>query len=153
MKKPLLSLVVPFYNEEETIDQFFPRVCEVLNAIETVDYEIVCVNDGSKDATLVKLVAAAKRNERIHVIDLSRNFGKEAALTAGLNEAAGDVIVPFDADLQDPRSDPPTCCEVAGRLRRCRSQTCRSRKRHISEAIFSGSVLSASQQTLGRQNP
>jgi glycosyltransferase involved in cell wall biosynthesis len=102
MKKPLLSLVVPFYNEEETIDQFFPRVCEALNAIESIDYEIVCVNDGSKDSTLVKLVAAAKRNERIHVIDLSRNFGKEAALTAGLNEASGDVVVPFDADLQDP---------------------------------------------------
>lgn len=102
MKKPVLSLVVPFYNEEESIDQFFPRVRAALEAIDTVDFEIVCVNDGSRDATLGKLIEAARQDSRIGVIDLSRNFGKEAALTAGLNEARGDVVVPFDADLQDP---------------------------------------------------
>ncbi|SAK76474.1 glycosyl transferase family protein [Caballeronia temeraria] len=102
MKKPLLSLVVPFYNEEETIDQFFPRVQMALEAIAAVDYEIVCVNDGSRDRTLLKLIECARGDARIHVVELSRNFGKEAALTAGLNEALGDVVIPFDADLQDP---------------------------------------------------
>lgn len=102
MKKPLLSLVVPFYNEEESIEQFFPRVGSALRSIESVDYEIVCVNDGSRDATLLKLFEVARSDPKVHVVDLSRNFGKEAALTAGLNEALGDIVVPFDADLQDP---------------------------------------------------
>ncbi|CAG4900957.1 glycosyltransferase family 2 protein [Paraburkholderia saeva] len=102
MKKPLLSLVVPFYNEEESIEQFFPRVGSALRSIESVDYEIVCINDGSKDATLLKLFEVARSDPKVHVVDLSRNFGKEAALTAGLNEALGDIVVPFDADLQDP---------------------------------------------------
>ncbi|MGF6240997.1 glycosyltransferase involved in cell wall biosynthesis [Paraburkholderia sp. GAS38] len=102
MKKTLLSLVVPFYNEEESVEQFFLRVRLALEAIESVDYEIVCVNDGSKDDTLLKLIEAARHDSKIHIIDLSRNFGKEAALTAGLNEALGDIVIPFDADLQDP---------------------------------------------------
>ncbi|CAH2792328.1 MAG: Bactoprenol glucosyl transferase [uncultured Caballeronia sp.] len=67
-----------------------------------MDYEVVFVNDGSRDDTLNLLIGIARDHERVRVVDLSRNFGKEAAMTAGIDEARGDVVVPFDADLQDP---------------------------------------------------
>jgi glycosyltransferase involved in cell wall biosynthesis len=98
----LLSLVVPFYNEEAMVGQFFARVIPALEGIPGIRFEIVCVNDGSRDRTLECLVFASQMDERVRVIDLTRNFGKEAALTAAINEARGDLIVPFDADLQDP---------------------------------------------------
>ncbi|WP_343230015.1 glycosyltransferase family 2 protein [Rhodanobacter sp. DHG33] len=97
-----ISLVVPFYNESVVIADFFREVPKVLASIEQADYEIVCVNDGSKDDTLAQLCAAARLDPRIKVVDLSRNFGKEAALTAGIDIAMGDAAIPFDADLQDP---------------------------------------------------
>ncbi|WP_321840520.1 glycosyltransferase family 2 protein [Paraburkholderia bannensis] len=105
MSRTLLSLVVPFYNEEDAIPAFFAEVVPALEAIgatSELDFEIVCVNDGSKDRTLALLVDAADADARVRVIDLSRNFGKEAALSAGLTESRGDIVVPFDADLQDP---------------------------------------------------
>jgi polyisoprenyl-phosphate glycosyltransferase len=98
----LLSLVVPFYNEEEMIAAFFGAVIPVLEAIDGTPFEIVCVNDGSRDDTLGMLIAMSKRDSRVRVIDLTRNFGKEAALSAGLDEAHGTIVIPFDADLQDP---------------------------------------------------
>jgi glycosyltransferase involved in cell wall biosynthesis len=98
----LLSLVVPFYNEEESTFQFFKHVIPALEAISGVNFEIVCVNDGSKDKTLQQLLTIAESDSRVRVIELTRNFGKEAALSAGLDESLGDIIVPFDADLQDP---------------------------------------------------
>jgi glycosyltransferase involved in cell wall biosynthesis len=98
----LLSLVVPFYNEEETIGVFFEAVIPVLESIEGTRFEIVCVNDGSRDSTLRQLIAMSERDARIRVVDFTRNFGKEAALSAGLDEALGAIVIPFDADLQDP---------------------------------------------------
>ncbi len=98
----LLSLVVPLYNEAAVVDAFFREVSPVLHGILDMDYEIVCVNDGSTDTTLEKLLAASRLDPCIRIVDLSRNFGKEAALTAGIDTAAGDVVIPFDADLQDP---------------------------------------------------
>jgi glycosyltransferase involved in cell wall biosynthesis len=101
-RRPLLSLVVPFYNEEETIEVFFATVIPALEKIPEMDFEIVCVDDGSRDATLEMLSAKALADERIVVVELTRNFGKEAALTAAIESSLGDVVVPFDADLQDP---------------------------------------------------
>jgi glycosyltransferase involved in cell wall biosynthesis len=98
----LISLVVPFYNEEAVIERFFAEVLTVLREIPSADYEIVCVNDGSHDLTLEKLLRFSSSDRHIKVIDLSRNFGKEAALTAGLDHATGNAVIPFDADLQDP---------------------------------------------------
>lgn len=96
-----LSVVIPCYNEEAGLDQLFGRLLPVLAGFG-VPFEVVCVNDGSKDGTLDGLIAHARRRPEIKVVDLSRNFGKERALSAGLAHASGQVIVPMDADLQHP---------------------------------------------------
>ena len=98
---PTLSIVVPMYNEEEALDGFFGRLQRALQTV-TPSYEIVCVNDGSRDLTLARLRQAAEQDDRIKVVNLSRNFGKEIALSAGLDHASGDAVIPIDADLQDP---------------------------------------------------
>lgn len=99
--RALLTLVIPMYNESEGIALLFSRLRPVLSTL-TEDYEILCINDGSKDDTLAKLQAEHTRDPRVKYISLSRNFGKEAALTAGLHHAFGQGVIPFDADLQDP---------------------------------------------------
>ena len=98
---PLLSLVVPVFNEEEAVDIFVEAVTRVLDAA-SLRFEIVFVNDGSRDDTLVHLLDCGERDKRLRTVNLSRNFGKEAALTAGIDNARGDVLVPMDIDLQDP---------------------------------------------------
>ncbi|ADG18759.1 glycosyltransferase family 2 protein [Paraburkholderia atlantica] len=108
---PLISLVVPFYNEQDAVERFFAAVVPVLESIDGTRFEIVCINDGSSDATLDRLIAQSSRDRRIRVIDLTRNFGKEAALTAGIDEAFGDAVIPIDADLQDPPSLIPVMVE------------------------------------------
>jgi glycosyltransferase involved in cell wall biosynthesis len=89
------------YNEEDALSIFFETVQPILERV-TPDYEILCVNDGSQDDTLTLLLNYRLHNDRIKIIDLSRNFGKEQALSAGLDHATGDVVIPLDADLQDP---------------------------------------------------
>ncbi|MFB2937522.1 glycosyltransferase family 2 protein [Aerosakkonemataceae cyanobacterium BLCC-F154] len=100
-KSPELSIVVPLYNEELNIDYLFERLESVLERLSST-YEIVCVNDGSKDNTLKCLIDHHYRNSAIKVVNLSRNFGKEIALTAGIDYAVGAAVIPIDADLQDP---------------------------------------------------
>ena len=100
-EKIRLSVVVPIYNEEPNLDYLFERLETVLIPLQ-LNYEIVCVNDGSRDNTLMCLVHHHQRNPAIKVIDLSRNFGKEIALSAGIDYAKGDAVIPIDADLQDP---------------------------------------------------
>ncbi len=99
---PKLSIVVPCYNEEETIPLFYPAVEKVVKRMP-VDTEYWFVNDGSSDGTLAELRKLhAQDPERVHYVSFSRNFGKEAGLYAGLQAATGDYIVVMDADLQDP---------------------------------------------------
>ncbi|QOP43173.1 glycosyltransferase family 2 protein [Sulfurimonas sediminis] len=98
---PFLSIVVPCYNEEDVIDIFLNKIFSVLAYIDE-DFEIVFVNDGSRDSTLSVLKEKSKEYGNVRVINLSRNFGKEAALTAGLDASKGEVVVPIDVDLQDP---------------------------------------------------
>jgi len=95
----LLSVVAPVFNEEETVREFHRRVGEALAGIE---HEVVLVDDGSADRTPQLLAALAAADPRLRVITLSRNFGHQAALTAGLDHARGNVVVMMDADLQDP---------------------------------------------------
>lgn len=96
-----ISLLVPMYNEADVIDRFFEQVQPILEEM-ALEWEVVCVNDGSKDRTLELLWKWHAQDARIKVINLSRNFGKERALTAALDLASGDAVIPIDADLQDP---------------------------------------------------
>ncbi len=95
----LLSVVAPVYNEEDTLEQFYARVCE---ALEGLRFELVLVDDGSSDRSPTMLSELAANDPRVHVVFLSRNFGHQTALTAGLDHARGDAVVMLDADLQDP---------------------------------------------------
>lgn len=112
-RKCLLSLVVPMYNEAGASAEFFARVIPIVTGI-TEDFEIICINDGSTDSTLAELHEAHSAEPRIKVLNLTRNFGKEAALTAGIDHATGDAVVPIDADLQDP---PELLTELVGKWR------------------------------------
>lgn len=96
-----VSIVVPVHNEEVNIDYLFERLESVLHSLK-LNYEIICVDDGSKDNTLACLIKHHYHNSAIKVVSLSRNFGKEIALTAGIDYANGAAVVPIDADLQDP---------------------------------------------------
>ena len=98
---PLLSVVVPVFNEQDVLTEFHRRLSAVLDGL-ALDAEVVYVNDGSADASMALLAALHERDPRVAVIDLSRNFGKEAAMSAGLDVADGDAVVLIDADLQDP---------------------------------------------------
>ena len=98
---PLLSLDVPVFNEEESIGLFLSTVEPFLERAG-LRFEIVFVNDGSRDETLTSLFDCSRQDPRIRVVNLSRNFGKEAALTAGIDHARGDILIPMDIDLQDP---------------------------------------------------
>jgi glycosyltransferase involved in cell wall biosynthesis len=106
-KRPLVSVIVPVKDEEEGVQPFLTRVAPVLDALrdpngDAVLWEILFVDDGSSDATLAAIMAANRMDPRIVGISLSRNFGKEAALSAGLDHARGETVVPIDVDLQDP---------------------------------------------------
>ncbi len=96
-----LSIVTPFYNEGPEVSRFLERLTAALAGID-LPWSVICINDGSSDDTIEHLVAAHDRDPRIKVIDLSRNFGKEYALTAGLDHTGSDVVVLMDSDLQHP---------------------------------------------------
>ena len=100
MKK--ISIVIPMYYEEQVAEECYKRVTGVLKNIKEYDYEILFVNDGSKDRTLEILEKIAKENDKVKIISFSRNFGHQAAVTAGLKYVTGDAVVIMDADLQDP---------------------------------------------------
>ena len=101
-QKPILSVVVPMKDEAASLASFLDTVVPVLRSAAGERFEIVCVNDGSTDGTLDGLRARLRSLPQMRVIDLSRNFGKEAALTAGLQHARGEAVIPMDVDLQDP---------------------------------------------------
>ena len=101
MKK--ISIVVPCYNEEESLPLFYDEVNKITEQMKKkCEFEFVFVNDGSKDHTLEELRKLAKKDKRVRYISFSRNFGKEAGMLAGLEHATGDYITTMDADLQDP---------------------------------------------------
>lgn len=100
MKK--ISVVIPMYYEEEVAEECYKRMTGVLKGIENYEYEIIFVNDGSKDKTLPILEEIASKDKNVKVISFARNFGHQCAVTAGLQYVTGDAIVIIDADLQDP---------------------------------------------------
>jgi glycosyltransferase involved in cell wall biosynthesis len=98
---PVLSVIVPMFNEATNLDALFGRLVPAVEGLQ-VPYEIICIDDGSRDDTLARLVALRGRYPALKIVALSRNFGKEIALTAGLQHAAGRAAIPIDADLQHP---------------------------------------------------
>lgn len=102
MKKQLISALIPAYNEEECIHELYKRVSDVLSKLEKYDYEILIINDGSKDKTLEILRDLNSKDKHLQYVNLARNYGKEIAMAAGLDYVKGDVVVILDADLQIP---------------------------------------------------
>lgn len=102
----LLSVIVPCYNEEENVPYFYDELLKNNDFFEkeNLDIEILYIDDGSKDGTVSAVKALREKDERVHLVSFSRNFGKEAALFAGLEKSKGDYVVVMDADLQDPPS-------------------------------------------------
>lgn len=101
MSKELLSIVIPCFNEEETIPLFYAEAKKVLDGMD-VDYELLFVDDGSKDNSLLEMIRLAEKDDKVFYYSFSRNFGKEAAMYAGLKNAKGDYVTIMDVDLQDP---------------------------------------------------
>lgn len=112
MKKQLLTALVPAYNEEDCIYELYNRVTNVLKGLKNYDYEILIINDGSKDNTLSILEELHAKDKHIEYVNLARNYGKETAMAAGFDYAKGDVVVILDADLQDPPELIPEMFEV-----------------------------------------
>ena len=97
-----ISIAVPCYNEEPALEPFFSAVTDVAEQMRGVEFEFLFIDDGSRDGTLEKILALSRRDSRVKYISFSRNFGKEAGIYAGLENATGDYVVIMDADLQDP---------------------------------------------------
>jgi glycosyltransferase involved in cell wall biosynthesis len=100
--KKKISVVTPFFNEQDGVNLFYREMVTVFLRMPHVEFEVICVDDGSDDGTLNKLIQISIQDDRFKVIEFSRNFGKEAALTAGIDAASGDAVIPIDSDLQDP---------------------------------------------------
>ena len=131
MKK--ISIVIPMYFEEESVNECYNRTSNVLNYLKQYDYEIVFVNDGSKDKTLELLENIAVKDKKVKIISLSRNFGHQAAVTAGLKYTTGDAVVIMDADMQDP---PETIVEMINLWEQGNDVIYAKRKSRKGETIF-----------------
>lgn len=136
--RPELSVVAPMYNEEDNIAAFFAALMPVLEGLG-LSYEVICVDDGSTDSTLEKLMAVRAMEGRVKVVSLSRNFGKDMALSAGLDHASGDAVVPIDTDLQDP---PELIAEMIATWRQGYDvvYAVRASRRHADSALKRGSA-------------
>ncbi|WP_122642513.1 glycosyltransferase family 2 protein [Luxibacter massiliensis] len=104
MSKEKISLVVPCYNEEEVLPYFYEEFCQVSGRLPDYDFEVIFINDGSRDKTLEIVKSLAGKDNRVKYVSFSRNFGKEAAIYAGFEHAEGEYVAMMDADLQDPPS-------------------------------------------------
>jgi glycosyltransferase involved in cell wall biosynthesis len=137
----LVSVVVPVYCEEQTIDELYTRLSLVLDGLAP-EYagEMILVNDGSEDASLDLLLALAARDRRVRVIDLARNFGHQLAITAGLDHASGDAVVLIDGDLQDP---PEVIPEMVARWRAGADVVYGQRQRRSGEGRFKRATAKA----------
>ena len=97
-----ITILIPAYNEEESLPFLYERVSKIMNGIKNYEFELLFVNDGSKDKTLEEIKKMREEDSRISYVDFSRNFGKEIAMIAGMDYATGDCVIIMDADLQDP---------------------------------------------------
>jgi len=143
-----LSIIIPFYNEEKNLDYLFERIISVLEQLQ-MTYEIICINDGSQDNTLFNLIQYYKQNSAIKIINFSRNFGKEIALTAGLDHAQGKAIIPIDADLQDP---PELMGELVAKWREGFDVVYATRRSRSGESWFKQFSADTFYQTIGKMS-
>jgi polyisoprenyl-phosphate glycosyltransferase len=102
MKKKLISIVIPIYNEEKNVPEIYNALKDVWKNLVKYNYEFIYVNDGSADDSSTAVLELATKDKKVKYIEFSRNFGKEMATTAGLHEASGDAVIIIDADLQHP---------------------------------------------------
>ena len=100
--KKLISIIIPCYNEEETIDKLYKEIIKVTKKLKEVNFELLFIDDGSKDKTLKIVKKLSEKDSKVRYVSFSRNFGKEAAMYAGLKESKGDFVAIIDADMQDP---------------------------------------------------
>ena len=108
----LISLIIPCYNEEEVLPLLYPALEDVMGRLSRFDFELLFVNDGSRDGTLQVLRQLARQDSRVQFLSFSRNFGKEAAMYAGFCNARGDYVAVMDADMQDPPALLPQMIEL-----------------------------------------
>jgi polyisoprenyl-phosphate glycosyltransferase len=141
-----ISIVVPMHNEEANIEHFFSRFEDLFKKLD-FSYEIVCINDGSTDGTLEALRKHQEKDTHIRLIDLSRNFGKEVALSAGLDHCSGDVVIPIDADLQDP---PELIPEMLARWREGYDMVYATRRTRHGESAVKRTTANLFYRLLGR---
>lgn len=112
MKKDKISIIVPCYNEEKALPYFYEEIIKLKDEMKNLEFEYLFINDGSSDNTLEKLRELSKKDKNVRYISFSRNFGKEAAMYAGLENSKGDYVAIMDADLQDPPSLLPKMYEL-----------------------------------------
>lgn len=144
-----ISIVVPLYNEEANINYLIERLLSVFNTLSTT-YEIVCINDGSRDNTLKLLVDHHNRNAAIKVVNLSRNFGKEIALTAGIDFTIGAAVIPIDADLQDP---PELIEQLIAKWREGYDVVYATRRSRSGESWLKQFTANSFYRTIGKMSP
>lgn len=143
-----ISIIVPLYNESDSIEHLFARLTPVLKRLNT-NYEIICINDGSQDDTLPKLIKFSQQDSAIKVVNLSRNFGKEIALTAGIDYANGAAVIPIDADLQDP---PELIAQLITKWREGYDVVYATRRSRQGESWIKRTSAKAFYQTIGKMS-
>lgn len=143
-----ISVVIPLYNESASIQYLFARLTPVLQQLHT-SYEIICINDGSQDDTFEQLVKLNYQDSAIKVVNLSRNFGKEIALTAGIDYASGAAVIPLDADLQDP---PELIVQLIAKWREGYDVVYATRRSRLGETWLKKVSAQAFYQTIGKMS-
>ncbi|MEL6909209.1 MAG: glycosyltransferase family 2 protein [Cyanobacteria bacterium J06598_4] len=143
-----ISTIVPLYNESASIPRLFARLIPVLEQLG-ISYEVICINDGSQDQTIEKLRELNRQNPRIKIVNLSRNFGKEIALTAGLDYASGAAVIPLDADLQDP---PELIAQLVAKWREGYDVVYATRRSRQGETWFKKISAKAFYRTIGKMS-
>jgi glycosyltransferase involved in cell wall biosynthesis len=146
---PVLSIVIPIYNEAANLAALLGRLSRCLAEL-SLAYEIICVNDGSRDESLAQMVAYRQSDPRLKIIDFSRNFGKEIALTAGLDYAQGQAVIFIDADLQDP---PELIGELARKWREGFEVVYGTRRSRRGDSVFKRLTAHLFYRTLGKMSP
>ncbi len=144
--KVTLSIVVPVFNESPNLDYLCDRLVEVLSKLN-ITYEIILINDGSSDDTLQKALKCKSVYPQIVIIDLARNFGKEIALTAGLDYSRGEAVIPIDADLQDP---PELIEKLLAKWYEGYDVVCATRKKRLGESWFKRFTASGFYKTISK---